>query len=79
MDKLLLEGLIMTTYLKEEWNKPRFWQSHLENRMTEINMIQMGSLQRHRQTFHGFKSKFRTEAKISTYKGWDEYDHVNII
>ncbi len=48
-------------------------------RVEEINIIQMGHLQRHKQTYEGFKSKFRTDANVSTHKGWNEYDHVEII
>ncbi len=49
------------------------------NRVTDINVVHLGELQRHAQTFEHFKKKFRITANEHKSSLWNEYDHVEII
>lgn len=49
------------------------------SRIDDINILQRGELQRHKQTQAHFESKFRNSANASVHSCWNEYDHVEII
>ncbi|MCP4120383.1 MAG: histidine phosphatase family protein [Bacteroidetes bacterium] len=51
----------------------------LRSRIENVNLIRLGTMQRHGQTLELIKNHFLMVADESSHKDWNEYDHMNIM